>query len=314
MLAYLLAGLSLLSFVVAIGALVVFWQPDRPVDVLKARWALSPSQFVAVQGMGVHLRDAGPREDPTPIVLVHGTSASLHIWEPWVAELSKTRRVITFDLPGFGLTGPNDAGDYSIERYSAFVLALLDRLKIDRVVLGGNSLGGEVAWGFAARHPKRVAQLILVDAAGYTLVPKRLPIGFVLASLPGVRWTMQFFLPRAAIEQSVRSVYGDPSKVTPELVDRYFELTLREGNRLALGQRLAQRENGREADRIKALTVPTLILWGGRDQLIPPEHGQWFARDIAGSQLVVLEALGHVPHEEDPAATLKPVKAFLGLP
>jgi pimeloyl-ACP methyl ester carboxylesterase len=314
-LAYGLALLSALMFVAAVAALVHFWQPDRPVDTLKARWAPPPSRFVAVQGLGVHVRDVGPRDDPSPIVLVHGTSASLHTWEGWVADLSKSRRVITFDLPGFGLTGPNAEGDYAIERYASFLLALLERLKVDGpIVLGGNSLGGEVAWGFAARHPQRVAQLILVDAAGYTLVPKRLPIGFVLASLPGVRWTMQYVLPRAAVEQSVRSVYGDPSKITPALVDRYFDLTLREGNRLALGQRLQQRENGREAERIKTLKMPTLILWGGRDQLIPPEHAQWFARDIAGSQLVMFDALGHVPHEEDPAATLKLVRAFLGLP
>lgn len=310
-----LALLALAGFVAAMAALISFWQPDRPVDSLKARWAPPPSQFVAVQGLGVHLRDVGPRDDPVPIVLIHGTSASLHTWEPWVADLAKTRRVITFDLPGFGLTGPNAQQDYSMEYYSGFLLALLERLKVvGPVALGGNSLGGEVAWGFAARHPQRVERLILVDAAGYKLVSKRLPIGFVLATIPGVRWAMQFFLPRAAVEQSVRAVYGDPTKITPELVDRYFDLTLREGNRVALGQRIAQREDGRQAERIKTLKMPTLILWGGQDLLIPLEHAQWFARDIAGSQLVVFDALGHVPHEEDPAAALAPVKAFLAQP
>lgn len=307
-----LALLALAGFVAALAALVSFWQPDRPVDTLKARWAPPPSQFLAVQGLSVHVRDVGPREDTTPIVLVHGTSASLHTWEAWVAELSQTRRVISFDLPGFGLTGPNPQQDYSIEAYSGFLLALLERLNVKgAVVLGGNSLGGEVAWGFAARHPQRVERLILVDAAGYKLVSKRLPIGFVLAAIPGVRWTLQFFLPRAAVEQSVRAVYGDPSKITPELVDRYFDTTLREGNRAALVQRIAQREDGREADRIRSLKMPTLIVWGGQDQLIPLVHAQWFARDIAGSQLVVFDALGHVPHEEDPVATLKAVQAFL---
>jgi pimeloyl-ACP methyl ester carboxylesterase len=303
-----LAGLVLVAALVAVAA---FWQPDRSLDSLKARWATAPSQFVPVQGLNVHLRDVGPRDDPAPIMLIHGTSASLHTWELWAAELSKTRRVVSFDLPGFGLTGPNAEGDYTIERYSAFLLALMHHLNIERAVLGGNSLGGEVAWGFAARHPQRVERLILVDAAGYPLVSKSRPIGFVIAGLPGLRTLAAHVLPRHVIARSVRSVYGDPSKVTPELVDRYFDLTLREGNRVALGQRLAQRDSGREADRIKALKMPTLILWGGHDRLIPPDHASWFARDISGSQLVVFERLGHVPHEEDPVATLKAVRAFL---
>ena len=85
-------------------AVTASWAPDRPVASLKARWAAAPSQFVRIGGMDVHLRDEGPREDPLPIVLVHGTSASLHTWDGWVAALKDQRRVIRVDLPGFGLT------------------------------------------------------------------------------------------------------------------------------------------------------------------------------------------------------------------
>jgi pimeloyl-ACP methyl ester carboxylesterase len=120
-------------------------------------------------------------------------------------------------------------------------------------------------------------------------------------------------LPRALVAQSVASVYGDPAKVNAELVDRYFELTLRDGNRRALGQRMTQMVIGEHAERIATLRQPTLILWGGRDRLIPPAVGRQFQQMIAGSQLVVFDTLGHVPHEEDPARTVAPVKAFLGL-
>ncbi len=98
--------------------------------------------------------------------------------------------------------------------------------------------------------------------------------------------------------------------MTPELVALYTDLARREGNRAALRQRLAQRNTGREAD-IKALKLPTLILWGGQDRLIPPVYGQRFAQDIPGAKLVLFESLGHVPQEEDPAATLAPVREFL---
>lgn len=285
--------------------------PDRPLESLIARWAPPPSDFLDLDGQLVHWRDEGPREDPQPLLLIHGTSASLHTWQGWVAELSKKRRVITFDLPGFGLTGPSAQGDYSDEAYLRFLKKLLDHLKLDRVILGGNSLGGQIAWQFAAAAPERVAALILVDAGGYAIAPQSVPLGFRLARIPVLRSITEHVLPRSLIERSVQNVYGDPAKVSSALVDRYFELTLREGNRTALAQRFLQLEPGRHAERIKRLRQPTLILWGDKDRLIPLDAGQAFARDIPGSQLVRFAELGHVPQEEDPAATLKPVQAFL---
>lgn len=311
-----LGGL-LLALVVLVGVGVAqAWAPDRDVDGLKARWAPPPSQFVGLMGMQVHLRDEGPRNDPQPIVLLHGTSASLHTWEGWAAALRGQRRVIRFDLPGFALTGPNRQDDYSVEAYVRFVTAVVDQLGVQRFVLAGNSLGGQVAWATAAAMPQRVAQLVLVDASGYppesASVPPSLPLGFRIARTPGLRVLTQYTLPRSVVEKSVRNVYGDPAKVTPELVDLYVDMTLRAGNRKALGRRMDQGYTGQLAD-LKALTMPTLILWGGRDRLIPLEFGQRFARDIAGSRLVVFDELGHVPHEEDPVRTVAVVKTFLGL-
>lgn len=307
-------------------SLALFRAPDWPAEALVARWAPPPSDFIEVQGQVVHVRDEGPRHDgvdtPPPIVLIHGTSASLHTWEGWVKALRTQRRVITFDLPGFGLTGPwsetftgtypHDV--YQGDAYARFVLALLDTLKVRRVVLGGNSLGGEVAWRTAYLAPERVQQLILVDAVGPAFQPKSVPIAFLISRVPVLNRVSEFLLPRGVVERSVSNVYGDPAKVTPALVDRYFQLTLREGNRRALSLRMENLVNGADAERIATLKLPTLILWGGRDRLIPPEVGVQFQQQIAGSQRVVFETLGHVPQEEDPAATVVPVKAFLGLP
>ncbi len=309
-----LIGLLLILTAVA---LALSRAPDWPVQALVARWAPAPSDFVEIKGQLVHLRDEGPRDDPLPIVLVHGTSASLHTWEGWVRALKGQRRVITFDLPGFGLTGPfagqYAADDYRGDTYARFVLDLLDALKIDRVVLGGNSLGGEVAWRTAYAAPQRVAALVLVDAAGPAFTPVEIPLGFQLSRVPLLNRLSEWTLPRPLVQQSVVSVYGDPSKVTPALVDRYFELTLREGNRRALRLRMQGLVNGEHAERIATLKQPTLILWGGRDRLIPPATGQLFKQQIAGSQLVVFEELGHVPQEEDPVRSVAPVKVFLGL-
>ena len=296
--------------VFAIAGIVATWAPDRTVDSLKARWAQPPSQFIEVAGMQVHLRDEGPRDDPVPIVLLHGTSASLHTWDGWSQTLSKTRRVIRFDMPAFGLTGPNPQNDYTLKSYVNFVTAVMDKLGVQRFVLGGNSLGGQIAWETAHALPARVERLILVDSGGYAFVPKSLPVGFQIARMPVLRNLMAYTLPRGIVQNSIENVYGDPSLVQPALIDRYYDLTLRAGNRNALGYRLDQGYVSDEA-KIKSLKLPTLILWGAKDRLIPPESGQNFARDIAGSKLVMFEALGHVPHEENAQMTLAEVQKFL---
>jgi pimeloyl-ACP methyl ester carboxylesterase len=292
--------------------------PDRSVQSLVARWAPPPSDFIEVKGQLVHLRDVGPRGDPAPIVLLHGTSASLHTWEGWTAVLRKHRRVIAFDLPGFGLTGPFAGNypkdDYRGDAYARFVLDVLDALQVPRAVIGGNSLGGEIAWRAASIAPQRIEGLILVDASGYELAPESVPLGFRVASMPVLNRIGEHLLPRALIARSVQHVYGDPSKVTEALIDRYFELTLREGNRRALGLRMRQLEPGLHVDRLKTLSLPTLVLWGDQDRLVPPAVAQRFAADIRGAKVVLFDGLGHVPQEEDPARTVQAVLEFLRPP
>lgn len=314
--AFILRAFGVLLLLTAL-ALAVSRAPDRSVESLVARWAPAPSDFIEVKGLVVHLRDEGPREDPEPLILIHGTGASLHTWEGWVKALKGRRRVITFDLPGFGLTGPfagqYTPDDYHGDTYARFVLDLMDRLKVQRAVIGGNSLGGEVAWRTAVMAPQRVSGLILVDAVGPAFTPVSMPVGFMIARVPVVGRISEFALPRSVIEQSLADVYGHPEKVTPELVDRYFELTLRDGNRRALGIRMRQMQPGEDAEKIATIRQPTLILWGGRDKLIPPAVAREFQQAITVSKLVMFNDLGHVPQEEDPARTVEPVKAFLNL-
>ena len=303
----LLAGLVFF----AIAGVVATWAPDKTVAQLQARWAPPPSQFVAIDGVQVHLRDEGPRDDPLPVVLIHGTSDSLHTWDGWAEVLVRQRRVIRFDLPGFGLTGPNHDDDYSTAYYVKFVAAVLDRLGVRRCVLVGNSLGGQVAWEAALEMPQRVQQLVLVDAGGYPLQPTTVPLAFALARSHVARWMLEYVLPRGLVQAGLRNVYGDPSKVSPQLVDRYYDMALRSGNRRALGYRFDAGLSGDTA-RIKTLALPVLVMWGGRDHLIPLQFGQRFARDIAGARLVVFEDLGHLPQQEDPLRTVTEFQKFLG--
>ena len=311
---YLLRLLGLLLILSSV-AIALSRAPDRPVQTLVARWAPPPSDFIEVKGQLVHLRDEGPRGDPAPLLLLHGTSSSLHTWEGWAAALKSRRRVIRIDLPGFGLTGPFSgryaSDDYRGDTYARFVLDVMDMLGVERAVIGGNSLGGEVAWRAATLAPQRFTRLILVDASGYAFAPDDIPIGFRIARLPVLNRIGEHLLPRAVVAASLRSDYGDPARVSNELIDRHFELTLREGNRRALALRAQQLEAGVHAERIRAVAVPTLVLWGGRDHLIPSASAQRFVADIAGARLIVFDSLGHVPHEEDPARTAAAVIDFL---
>lgn len=308
-------ALKLVGVLMMLTALAVALSraPDRPVETLVARWAPPPSDFIDVQGQLTHVRDEGPPDDTLPLVLLHGTSASLHTWEGWVHALKPNKRVITLDLPGFGLTGPNATGDYSGDSDARFVLALLDQLKVQRFAVGGNSLGGDVAWRIASLAPARVDRLLLVDASGLPFDPPSLPLGWRIARTPGLGWLVEGTLPRPLVVQGLATAYADPTKITDALVDRYHELALREGNRHALVQRLRQRADTSGVERVPRLKLPTLVLWGARDSIIPLSVGQRFAQAISGSKLVVFDDLGHVPQEEDPARTVKPVREFLGL-
>jgi len=299
-------------FFVAVGVFIAFsWAPDRPVTELTARWAPPPSVFIKVKGMDVHLRDEGPKDDSTPIVLLHGTSSSLHTWEGWTQKLKEKHRVIRFDLPGFGLTGPTPDNDYTLENYTRFVIAMLDALNVKQCIMAGNSFGGSVSLSTALAQPQRVKKLILVDSGGYVFQSTSVPIGFRIARLPVLNRLAQNILPRFLIESSIKNVYGDPSKVTPELIDLYFDITVRKGNRRTLVEQFKQTSLNKLSSRISEIHMPTLILWGGKDRLIPPNLANRFHSDISGSQLVIFNDLGHVPQEEDPYQTVMAVEHFI---
>jgi pimeloyl-ACP methyl ester carboxylesterase len=288
-----------------------FSEPDRAVEELTDRWAKAPSQFLTLSGMQVHYRDEGPKDDPLPIILVHGTSASLHTWNGWTEVLSDHHRVIRFDMPGFGLTGPHPQAKYRIEDYAETLVKLMDAMNIDTAIVAGNSLGGYVAWSTAVLYPERVAKLILVDSSGYPFKSQSIPIGFRISQSPILKYLLGNIMPRTVVKSSLENVYGNPEGITKDLVDRYFDLNIREGNRAALVKRFRETKAGQLADRVGELTQPTLIMWGEQDNLIPISVGQRFHQEITNSQFISFSELGHVPHEENPQVTVAAVEQFL---
>ncbi len=178
-----------------IGALVltlfaipamIWGHRDIPVEELKSRYANASSRFAPIEGMSVHYRVEGNESDSIPLVLLHGTGASLHTWDGWVNEMKASRKLIRLDLPAFGLTGPSPSRKYDIDLYYQVVIQLLDRLGVDQVDIAGNSLGGCVAWYTALQSPGRVRKLVLIDAVGYPFERSDQPIAFRMARIPVV--------------------------------------------------------------------------------------------------------------------------------
>jgi pimeloyl-ACP methyl ester carboxylesterase len=284
---------------------------DIPLDQLKTKYATTPSSFISVDGMNVHYRDEGDATDSSPIVLIHGTGSSLHTFEYWTTELKQDYRVIRMDLPGYGLTGPFPNRQYSMNHYLDFLEHFLNALGIKECVLGGNSLGGGIAWNFAAMHSEMVTKLILINASGYPSQAKSIPLAFKLAQTPVIKDVFKYITPRFVAKASVENVFADKTKVTEALVDRYFELTLRAGNRQAFIDRFHATKTLNRAKNIKLIQQNTLVLWGEEDQLIPIEKAYQFHKDLPNSTLVILKDVGHIPMEERPHESLEAIISFL---
>ena len=311
---YFLKGLKIFlifTILVTIGSLLYFGHRDIPLNELKAKYTNTASSFISVHGMEVHFRDEGDQADSIPIVLIHGTASSLHTFDAWTNSLKKSNRVIRMDLPAYGLTGPFPDRNYEMTNYTAFLKDFLIALEVKQCVLVGNSLGGQIAWNFTLEQADMVKKLILIDAAGYPKNSKSVPIAFKLGQTPILKELLTFITPRFMVRTSIENVFFDKSKVTDSLVERYFELTLRAGNRQAFVDRFKMSGSGDAYKNIKNIQQPTLILWGEKDNLIPVNNAKNFHEDLPNDTLVILENTGHTPMEESPVESLKSVLDFL---
>lgn len=298
-----------IAFIFILAVLIlIFRTPDISPEKLSSKYTNDASRFLGIQGMQLHYRDEGPGEDNLPIVLIHGTSSSLHTWDSLVAALPE-KRCIRLDLPGFGLTGPDPKRDYSIQNTVKIVDELLQYLKIDSCIIAGNSLGGFIAWSYALVYP-RAKKMILIDAAGFNSGTKGKNLAFQLARIPVVNQLLKIVTPRSIVRKSLEQSYGDPSKVTDELVDRYFELNCRTGNRQALLDRFNLPFSG-DTNHIKDIKIPVLILWGQKDQLIPVSQANKFETALPNNQKIIYPELGHVPMEESPELVARSIRNWL---
>lgn len=288
-------------------------KPEQPWAQLESRYAAPASRYLDLPaGVRVHYRDQGPRTGRT-VVLVHGFAASLHAWEPWVARLSPDYRVITLDLAGHGLTRTPPGYRMSTEGQVALVDAVTRNLGVERFVLGGNSMGGAVAWSYALAHPERLQGLVLVDAAGWPVEGKRegSPLAFRLLANPVGRAVLKRIDLRSIAEKGLKQAYVDEALVTDALVDRYADLAMAPGRReLILTSQSRPREPIARATFARIAT-PTLVVTGEADTVIPAAASRGLAGAIPGAKLITYPGVGHVPMEQIPDRSAQDLKGFL---
>jgi pimeloyl-ACP methyl ester carboxylesterase len=291
--------------VVGIAALALWlYAPDKPRAALEAVY---PGDYRTVAGVRLRLRDTGPRDAPA-VILLHGFGASLDTWEPWANALSGTYRVIRFDLPGFGLTGADPTGDYTDTRTMMIITQLMEQLRVEKAAFIGNSLGGRIAWNFAALHPDRVSQLVLISPDGFASP------GFEYDKPPEVPMMMQalpYVAPRSMLKSSLAAGYARAETLSEATLTRYRDMLLAPGVRAAMLARMGQVVLRDPAPTLARIKAPTLLLWGENDAMIPISNAADYLRAMPTAKLVRLPNLGHLPFEEDPERSLPAVAQFL---
>ncbi|CAE7593740.1 apnhaP [Symbiodinium microadriaticum] len=290
--------LGIIALVIVLG-IAAGYESDIPVAELEPKYMSDTSTYITLDnGLKVHMRDEG-NPDGDVLVLIHGSNASLHTWEAWVERLEDDYRIISMDLAGHGLTGPHPDHDYSMPGQAALVHEVLTKLDVDSYSIAGSSMGGFVSWRHAVDYPDGVEKLIVIGSSGYPH-PDADP-GFLwsLLEMPGIRNIFEMVTPRSFVEPLIHETYGNSPVVDDAMIDRYWELILREGNRKATAVRRQEGRDMTQHELLKTLDKPTLVMWGANDPLVPVGDAHKFHRDLPDSVLVIYDDLAHIPFEED---------------
>jgi pimeloyl-ACP methyl ester carboxylesterase len=283
------------------------WTPDVPRASLEARYLDSPADLRSVGPWQLHVRQSGPPDAPA-VVLLHGFGSSLQTWDVWAKGLATTHRVVRIDLPGSGLSPPDPAHDYRDERSLNMLMALMDSLGLQRTSLVGHSMGGRIAWTFAAKFPERVDKLVLVAPDGFA------SFGFEYGKpmdVPATLGLMRHVLPKPLLRMNLQSAYARPEALSDAVTTRYHDLILAPGARQAMLDRLRQTVLQEPVPLLRQIKAPTLLVWGEADAMIPLSNAQDYLQALQSSRLVSWPQVGHLPQEEAAELSLQAVTEFL---
>jgi len=266
----------------------------------------------------LHVEILGPDPDPgvDSIVLLHGYGGSSFSWRYWAPFLAKRAHVVLVDMKGFGSAPKPDDGQYGPRHQAELIYRLILQADLQRVTLIGHSLGGGVALDTALRlldsEPGRLKRLILVASAAYK---QRMPLFVALAKYRRLASTaLRILGTQFVIRHVLKSIVFDPSEVSDNQVLGYAKpLSSPEAHRALIDTALAIVPPDLEklTARFEELDVPTLVLWGRQDRVVPLWVGERLADKLPDAKLQVLENCGHMPAEELPKESWEALQAFL---
>lgn len=274
-----------------------------------------PGLAATINGSDLHYVDAG--QGPT-VALIHGLLGSHRNWDHLVDALAAERRVVAPDLLGHGASA-KPMGDYSLSSHAAMLRDLFDHLGIASATLVGHSLGGGIALQFAYLFPDRVDRLVLVSSGG---LGRELSPLLRAATLPGAEWVVPLMASRwvrqrgEALGRGLARVGVRPRPDVTEAWRGLASLSDRESRRAFLATARAVIDPGGQTVNASprlhlAATVPTLLVWGARDRMIPSWHAVLAQQAIAGSRVEVFERAGHFPHLDDPERFARLLSEFI---
>lgn len=275
--------------------------PDADPDTMRDKYENESSEYVTMaNGDRIHYRDEG-NPTGTPLLLIHGSSSSLQTWEPLVERLGDRYRLISYDQPGHGLTGPNQNRTYTAGALHKAAISVLDHLDIERAIWVGNSMGGWLSWRAGIEHSDRVSGLVLISASGAPLdEPRELYLAAKIMQTELGRWLAPRFTPRSIARSSAEHSYYDDALVTDELVDRYWELARFPGNRVATVDRARVDREPEYWDRVSDIDVPVLVLWGDQDTVTPTSMATKYKEQIPNTEVIIYPNVAHIAMEEVP--------------
>jgi pimeloyl-ACP methyl ester carboxylesterase len=285
-----------LAVAMCIGTLIALWvYRDIPAEQLEAKYANQASRFINIDGARIHYRDEG--EGPA-VLLLHANFGNLIGWDPWVDALKDSYRVVRMDFTSHGLTGPDPSGDYSQARTLELTEKFINAMDLGRFSIAGTSMGGTMAIHFTHKYPEQIDNLILLSP-GSLEGKERTESG--RDQVPDAAYVLKYIMPRALPEFMLESGFGDKKNLTEELVDRWYDMWMREGQREAQLDRLRQYKAGDIEDIIRALQPRTLLLWGEANttaDFAQAEEFQALLQSVASLKFISYPGVGHMAVQE----------------
>ncbi len=252
---------------------------------------------------------------------IPGFNGSLFNFERLVPYLSEDYRLVSLDLPAFGLTGAIPSGEYSTERFMKTINQLVDSLNIDKFSIAGNSMGGGVSWRYTLEHPEQINSLILIASSSVRVEGEKeaepdedesSPLAWRLLSSNFTRKILLVFTPKFLAEQGLKTSVYDQDLATKEWANEFHELVLLEGSREAIISMFSGDRYGNETPEIfKKISAPTLVIHGEEDNLIDVESSKHFEENIPEVTVKIYSNIGHLPMYEDPERTAKDIRDFI---